>query len=251
MKFLKGTATGNDGKRVDVLVSSQRTLLKYADGSFAVRDGGFRGTGGPYLAFGARVRLAVRIDGHAYDGHDDAIAADYLPFRKSAVSLPNTCIESAEHVLKCLHANAHSVDLIPGDTGAHIWASLGDRSADIDVDDLNEVAYGAFKGKLRSVVDAANEGFDPGEGMALVDSRNPTHKQGGWTVHAVAVLLKSSSIWDRFIVVSEAFADGSGLKMTTGWKVAAYESAQDFKDAYFNCMPPSKYTLWKLSATPR
>ena len=97
------------------------------------------------------------------------------------------------------------------------------------------------------------EEFLPGDGMALVYSRNPAARGNKWTVHAVAVLLKSTYVFDRFMVVSEVFApdDGTPIQMTNGWGLGFYLDVQDFRDAYFQVMKPSHYTLWKLSAAQR
>jgi len=253
MKMWKGTATGADGRSVDVQVSNQRTLLKFADGSFAVKDSCYRVGACPYLVFGTAVRMTVAVSNLSAVDSVDSVTADYVPFRKGTQSLPNTCIESAEHVLKGLHVNAHSTACITNGTGARVSMSIGTRTADIDEEDMIDTAFGAFPDSLENVVDASREGFEPGDGMALVYSRKPSGRGKNWTVHAVAVLLKSTSVWDPFIVVSEVFApdDGSTVQMTTDWDLACFLGAQDFKDSYFSCMPTSKYTLWKLSAATR
>ena len=253
MRFLTGTATRADGGVVAIQSSSQRTLLKFPDGTYAVRENYFRAGPCPYLMFGGVQTLTVSIDGHSYPGYQDSTTANYIPFRKSARELPNTCIESVEHVLKCLHANAHQVAPIAENTGAVVSMSIGAHAADIDVDDMNDTAFAAFPHGLDNAVDATGEGFVPGDGMALVYSRNPANRGDKWTVHAVAVLLKSTYVWDRFVVVSEVFApdDGTPVQMTNDWGLGFYLDAQDFRDAYFQVMKPSHYTLWKLSAAPR
>lgn len=64
---------------------------------------------------------------------------------------------------------------------------------------------------------------------------------------------KSTYVFDRFMVVSEVFApdDGSPVQMTNDWAPSVYLDAQDFRDAYFQVMKPTHYTLWKLSAARR
>lgn len=253
MRLLAGTATDADGRRFDIAASSQRTLLKFGDGTFAVRDGFYRAANGPYVVFGPDKRLTVSITGHAYPGFDDSTMYDYKTFRKSDLMLPNTCIECAEHVLKCVHANAHSVGILGNGVGARVSMSIGDRSHDVDEDDMNESAFANFPHGLVGARDATLEGIEPGDGMALVYSRNPARRGKKWTVHAAAVLMKSVWVWDRFVVVSEVFApdDDKDAEMTMDWGLSCYLDAQDFKDAYFQVMPPSHYTLWKLSAARR
>ncbi|RZF30404.1 hypothetical protein EVC45_07950 [Paraburkholderia sp. UYCP14C] len=168
--------------------------------------------------------------------------------------LPDTCIECAEHTLKCVHANAHSGARIDDGIGARVLMSIGGTSADIDVDDMNQIAFDAFPPhRINNAVDATREGFEPGDGMALVYSLNPNRRGTQWTVHAVAVLLKSTSVWDRFIVVTEMFAadDGSDVEMKNDWSLSCYLDAQDFEDNFSQIMKPTKYPLWKLSAVPR
>lgn len=253
MKLLKGSATDSDGARVPVMVSQQRTLLRFADGTFAVRENYYRSVACPYLVFGAAKRFTVSIEGHSHEGFDDSVTANFRPFHKSDLLLPNTCIGSAEHALKCIHANAHSVAPIGDGTGARVSMSIGDRRADIDEEDMNEFGFATFPHGLDNAVDATLEGFEPGDGMALVYSRDPARRGRKWTVHAVAVLLKSTYVWDPFVVVSEVFApdDGSDERMTDDWALACYSGAQDFKDSYFQVMSPKHYTFWKLRATPR
>jgi len=252
MKFLTGKGT-IAGASQAILVSQSRTLLQFSDGSFAVRRGVYLVANCPYLVAGATVTVTVSIDGHSVIGYDDSTTADYDVFTKSTRMLPNTCIESAEHVLKCMHANAHSTALIDNGTMARVSMSAGGSVADIDADDMNETAFGAFPHGLDGIVDATLTGFAPGDGMALVYSLRPDRRGKAWTCHAVAILLKSLSPFGPFVVVSEVFApdDGSDVQMTQQWGLGFYQHAQDFRDAYAKCMPPSKYTLWKLSAAHR
>ncbi|SDR61783.1 hypothetical protein [Paraburkholderia tuberum] len=253
MKFLSGSATDADHVKADVEVSQQRTLLKFADGTFAVRENKYKTIANPYLEFGPQKTFTVSIHGHSYGDVSDSTTANYLLFRNSSLMLPNTCIECAEHTLKCIHANAHSAARIEDNTGARVLMSIGNTSADIDVDDMNNEAFDAFPHGITNAADATLEGFAPGDGMALVYSLNPAQRGNQWTVHAVAVLLKSVYVWDRFIVVTEMFAPdhGSDVEMKNDWSLSCYLDAQDFKDTYSYLMKPAKYTLWKLSAMPR
>jgi hypothetical protein len=257
MPFFSCQVIDADGNKVAAKVSQMSTLLKFDDQTFAVREGHYRAKAGPYLHFGACKRYTVPTIGSINkDGNfEESLTADFRLFRKNGnLKLPNTCIESAEHVLKCVHANRHSVDCIANDSGARVSMSIGTHGGDIDRDDMGEVAFAAFPHGVNAVADAAREGFEPGDGMALVYSGDPKRrKKGEWTVHAVAILLKSTHLWDPFVVVSEVFApdDGEDVQMTDDWVLSCYRYPQDFKDRYFECMKPDKYTLWKLSAAVR
>ncbi len=253
MKFYSGTATiGTNAHVVDI--SQARSLVKFIDGSFAVRRGAYRSSG-PYLDLvHANVSITVSIDGHSAAGHNDATTADYDIFRKAARMLPNTCIESAEHVLKCVHANAHQTAPIDNGQGAQVSMTIPGLTWDIDQHDMDEQAFAAFPHGMAPAdarIDAIRDAFEPGEGLALVYSKDPTRRRAGdWKIHAVAVLLKSTSPFDPFLLVSEVFApdDGSDIQMTADWNVACYSNPMDFREHYKQCMPAAKYSLWKLSA---
>lgn len=72
-------------------------------------------------------------------------------------------------------------------------------------------------------------------------------------MHAVAVLLKSTWPFDRFVVVGEVFAPdaGRGVRMARGWALSYFADPQDFKIRHAAVMPATRYTLWKLSAQAR
>jgi hypothetical protein len=254
MRFYKGTATDTLGAKHNVDVSQARTLVKFDDGRFAVRAGYYRRAVCPYLEAGHSMRLTVSVNGHSFGKYDDTITGDFDIFRKAALMLPNTCIESAEHVLKCTRSNAHVMNPIANGVGARVKMSIPGCSYDIDEFEMDEKAFEAFPQGPDLGVDATLGGFEPGEGMALVYSRDPElREEGKWKVHAVAVLLKSSYQFDPFVVVSEVFApdDGRELQMTLGWKLAFYQGAQDFRDHYQCGMSPTEYSLWKLSSEQR
>jgi len=250
MKFYTGQFDGAAVTRV----SQCKGLVVLDDNRFAVLHGQYAGGASPYLTLESSGNHVVTIDGHAHAALGAAAPAVYDIYRRSAVSLPNTCIESAEHVIKCLHANAHQAGKIANGTGARVSMSVGGTSADIDVADMNETAAGLFRGRIgAATVDACREAIDPGDGMALVFTSQRERPDDKWTVHAVAVLLKSTWAFDRFMVVSEVFApdDGRGVRMIRGWSLAYFADPQDFKDSYAGVMPATQYTLWKLSAAAR
>jgi hypothetical protein len=246
-------STGRSNGRV-TKISQQRTLVFLDDNTFAVRADRFFAGNCPYIEPRERLQLTVSLDGHSYGSDSDAVTAEYQVFARSNVSLPNTCIESAEHVLKCTHKNAHHTRRIGNNRGPRVTMSCGERAADIDNVDMPEFASETFPRGLETAVDATSAGFQAGEGMALVYSRDPGGRsEGAWTVHAVAVLLNSTYVWDPFLVVSEVMApdDGRRIGMTADWDLSVYKNAQDFKDSDPRAVPSDTYTLWKLSAADR
>jgi len=174
--------------------------------------------------------------------------------RSNLVSLPNTCIESAEHVIKTSAVGRPEFGLIEGPHEVGVSMSLPQYVSpflDIDVEDMGDVSLKMFGPGRATRPDATSESFGPGEGIALVHRLGEEkRKDNEWTVHAIAVLLASQGeAKDKFLLVSEVFApdDGKPLRMNKGWKVAAYNDAADFKKHYSGVMPSSRYALWKLS----
>jgi hypothetical protein len=177
----------------------------------------------------------------------------YDIFEKTTVSLPNTCVEAAEHALKCMFKGSHSGGRIKDGDGAEISMQLGDSvKYDIDQEDMNEKSFKFFGGK-GSAADAKTELFRPGEGMALVFSKSESsRKEGEWKVHALAIVLVSQDPFDQFMIVEEEFSadeENKKVKMGKSWKLAAYRDATDFVFTYHEIMPATKYKLWKLRAS--
>jgi len=250
MKFYTGKFDGQTVLRI----SQCKGLVVLDRNRFAVLKDHYSGGASPYLALESSGDHVVTLDGHVHAGSAAPAAATYDIYRRTGVSLPNTCIESAEHVIKCLHANAHQTGLIANGTGARVSMSVGTQAADIDVADMNETAAATFRGRISDATpDACSEAIAPGDGMALVFTSQRARPDNLWTVHAVAVLLKSTWPFDRFMVVSEVFApdDGRGVRMIRGWSLGFYVDPQDFKESYAGVMPSAQYTLWKLSAAAR
>jgi hypothetical protein len=232
MKFFLGKA----GKK-ERLVSQAKRLILFGDDfqdivQFAVMSGKYlAATSCPYLNLKSKnIELTVDIK-----GHDTPQRNAYDIFEKTTVSLPNTCVEAAEHALKCMFKGSHSGGRIKDGDGAEISMQLGDSvKYDIDQEDMNEKSFKFFGGK-GSAADAKTELFRPGEGMALVFSKSESsRKEGEWKVHALAIVLVSQDPFDQFMIVEEEFSadeENKKVKMGKSWKLA------------------TKYKLWKLTAS--
>ena len=250
MKFLLGKA-----EEKECLISQAKRLIFLGDNAqdivqFAVMSGKYlAATSCPYLNLKSKnIELTVDIK-----GHDTPQRNAYDIFEKTPVSLPNTCIEAAEHALKCMFKGSHSRRRIKDGEGAEISMQMGDSvKFDIDEEDMNEKSFEFFRGK-GSAADAKTELFRPGEGMALVFSKSDkSRREGEWKVHALAIVLMSQDPFDRFMIVEEEFsADEENKKVMMGksWKLAAYRDATDFVVTYHQIMPAAKYKLWKLTAS--
>ena len=110
------TYSGKFGDKV-VQVSQAKNLVIFDEATFAIRRGTYSMRPCPYLVLMASETALVTIDGHAFGGNHDGITALYDIYRKKSVALPNTCIESAEHVLKCMRANRHETAPIGNGSG--------------------------------------------------------------------------------------------------------------------------------------
>lgn len=204
MKFFVGTADG-----IKCMVSQAKRLILFeGDGQDIVK---FAVMGGKYLAASSCPYIALKSKNSALtvdiEGHNTPQKNSYDIFEKTAVSLPNTCIEAAEHALKSMFRGVHSRGRIKDGEGAEICMQLGNTvKFDIDEEDMNEKSFEFFKGK-GSAADATTELFRPGEGMALVYSKSEkSRKEGEWKVHAVAIVLMSEDPFDRFMIVEEEFS---------------------------------------------
>lgn len=198
------------------------------------------------------VELSVTVRKRECGGHYDIYR------RNSEATLPSSCIESSEHVIKTTTLGRSSSGLTGNSYPIRVFMGIpGDATTNKDINrkSMNRLTEETFgKGAKRTRADATRSSFEPGEGMALV-FRLGEKERGDkyWTVHAVAVLLASSGKADKFLVVSEAFAPvpppdqkEPPLEMVKTWKVACYADAADFKFFYKSQMPDQKYALWKL-----
>ncbi|HTV85460.1 MAG TPA: hypothetical protein VME63_08640 [Dyella sp.] len=275
VKFYKAKVRKkSDTAELDAETTVNCILIKFADGTFAIQKKKCEIKAGPYiLKDGEPEEYTITR------ARRPPVIAMFQKCVKAPVQLPDTCIESAEHVIKCIFANTHEVQCIPNGMGAVVSMSIGqDSSFDIDGEmdvevnedgeckklkkpvgmDLPTVAYLKFRlKKLTASKDANRENFAPGEGMILVYTKNPKDRPDGWwSVHAVAVLIKSKDREDPFMVVSEVFADrnkkdSDPVEMVNGWNLNYFRNAMDFKESYQRVMPRNSYTLWKLSASKR
>ena len=193
--------------------------------------------------------------------HEDT----YDIFVKAQVELPDTCIEAAEHALKCMKQNRPETARIgDGNTAfpavyMQFGAGKGLKKFDIDKEHMDEKSAEVFR-RSPNATDATSEIIDVGEGLALVFSESKleegkwkvTRQQDEWTVHAVAVVLKGNL--NGFMIVVEKFANDRKIGppvMVKAWKLAAYRDADEFAEAYKHKMPRPKYKLWKLTAQER
>lgn len=252
-----GTARDSTGVVHHVKISQQHTLIQFKT-YIAVRCGRYVHAG-PYLEqIGTKVSLTVNINGHSLvaDQTDSSVTADYDIFKKANLQLPNTCIESAEHAIRGIFSNAHQVEAYDNNDKhpvAKIRASIPGRYFDINRRDALAAVRNIFRHgfDVDAQKDAIHEIFNPGEGMALIWSHGEKARENGdWKLHAVAVLLRSTYVFDPFMAVSEVFAPDidEAIEMKNDWKLAFYQNAQEFRDNYRGCMPPQNYSLWKIKA---
>lgn len=232
-----------DGKSATMSINGTLVIL---DGRFAVESGSYNLKPCPYLR-------KISSGRHTVELRTKTNTAVYDIFEKTTKELPNTCIESAEHLIKSMHANHHATAPYENGNGAEVVMSIHTAPvANIDKVSMITWAKKAFPtGPRRGTVDASRDKFESGEGMALVYSSPEERKDAEWTVHAVGVLMNSTKATDRFLVVSEVFApdleDDPDVDMSSDWHVRFFRDAADFKAHYSSVMPASKYTLWKIA----
>jgi hypothetical protein len=150
-------------------------------------------------------------------------------------SLPKSCIESAEHVIRCKAAGVYEAwsperSTMDDPPRPYVTALFGETRVNISTQDLEDKTLLPYFNYFRYAdITAA-------DGIILAYSQKAKRPEGVWSCHAVAVVAKEVN--GQALIVIDIYASDSAKKtvLINDWKMSYITSMNAFSAHYCDCV---------------
>ncbi|MGA7341702.1 MAG: hypothetical protein WBE72_11325 [Terracidiphilus sp.] len=150
-------------------------------------------------------------------------------------SLPKSCIESAEHVVRCKSLGLYETwspkrSTMKDPPRPYVTALFGDKRVNISTQDLEDKTLLPYGNYFRYA------DITVADGIILAYSQNEDRPQGIWSCHAVAVVAKEVN--GQALIIIDIYANDSAKKtaLINDWTMSYVTSMSAFSAHYCGCV---------------
>ena len=139
---------------------------------------------------------------------------------KQQHELPMSCIESAQHVIRC-HAREKFVS----------W-KIEDPTYEVRVGNDGRLTYNIDDCELTTLNSRYSYSGSPviGEGLVLINQNPEVNTNEEWTCHAIAIVAYNQE-GEEFVAI-DIYADESEIKNYSDWRMSYFKNTEEFYKAY-------------------
>lgn len=157
--------------------------------------------------------------------------------KKKFEKLPVSCIESAQHIIRCHSRGSFSP-----------WP-IDNPIFTVKVKNDGRIAYDIDESELHSITGRYGYSGKPsvGEGLVLINKKYPK-PLGEWTCHAVGIVA-SNGTTGEFVVI-DIYADDSAARIVSNssWTMSYFKTTGDFYEQYKRSVGGASHCLLALLA---